>query len=202
MTLKERILLELKNGPLSDRELTDKILGKGTAQQGINQACRQLAGKGIINRTEPPIRNMLTGERALITSPAIKLKEKGPSDSALQEETIKGVLNNYLNNTGWQTKVAWKGTHGTDIEGTRGSERWLIEVKGCGSRNPMRVNYFLAILGETLQRMDDSNAHYSIALPDMKQYRNLWSKLPVLAKERTTIDAIFVSETGQIDFVK
>lgn len=202
MTLKERILLELKNGPLSDRELTDKILGKGSAQQNINQACRQLAGKGIINRTEPPIRNMLAGEKALITSPGIKLKEKGPSDSPLQEETIKGVLNNYLTNTGWKTKVAWGGTHGTDIEATRGSERWLIEVKGCGSRNPMRVNYFLAILGETLQRMDDSNARYSIALPDMKQYRNLWSKLPALAKERTTIDAIFVSETGQVDFAR
>jgi len=29
----------------------------------------------------------------------------------------------------------------------------------------MRVNYFLGVLGETLQRMDDAQAKYSIALP-------------------------------------
>ncbi|MDD4681467.1 MAG: MarR family transcriptional regulator [Clostridia bacterium] len=202
MTLKERILLVLKNGPLSDRELADRILGKGSPQQSVNQACRQLAGKGIISRTEPPIRNILVGEHADIVSPLCEVSNKGLSDSQLQEEAIKDVLNDYLINAGWQTKVAWGGTHGTDIEATRGSERWLIEVKGCGSRNAMRVNYFLSILGEILQRMDDCNAHYSIALPDMQQFRNLWSRLPALAKERTTIDAIFVSETGQIDFVK
>ena len=78
----------------------------------------------------------------------------------------------------------------------------IIEVKGSGSLNPMRVNYFLCILGELLQRMDDPTARYSIALPDLKQFRNLWLRLPDLAKQRSTIDAIFVSEDGMIDFVK
>jgi hypothetical protein len=63
----------------------------------------------------------------------------------------------------------------------------------------MRVNYFLAILGETLQRMSDSNAKYSIALPDMKQYRGLWERLPKLAKERTGISILFVKEDGIIE---
>jgi len=40
------------------------------------------------------------------------------------------------------------GAHGIDIDAARGDERWIIEVKGCGSLNPMRVNYFLAALGE------------------------------------------------------
>jgi len=43
MTLKERILAELKNGPMSDRELADKLLGLGAPQQSINKMCRQLA---------------------------------------------------------------------------------------------------------------------------------------------------------------
>jgi len=103
---------------------------------------------------------------------------------------------------GWQTRVAWGGTHGIDIEARRSSERWIIEVKGSGSLNPMRVNYFLSILGELLQRMDDPSARYSIALPDLNQFRNLWSRLPNLAKQRTTIDAIFVAEDGMIDFIK
>jgi hypothetical protein len=62
----------------------------------------------------------------------------------------------------------------------------------------MRVNYFLGILGETLQRMDNPDATYSIALPDLKQFRNLWSRLPALAKERTKIDALFVNRDGTV----
>jgi hypothetical protein len=66
----------------------------------------------------------------------------------------------------------------------------------------MRVNYFLSIIGELLQRMDDPVARYSIALPNIEQFRNLCARLPELAKQRTTIDAIFVSEDGKIDIVK
>lgn len=66
----------------------------------------------------------------------------------------------------------------------------------------MRADYFLSILGEMLQRMDDPAARYSIALPNMQQSRNLCMRLPVLAKKRVGIDAIFVSENGTIDFVE
>lgn len=31
--------------------------------------------------------------------------------------------------------------------------------------------------GEMLQRMDDEDTKYSIALPDLEQYRRLWSSL-------------------------
>ena len=62
----------------------------------------------------------------------------------------------------------------------------------------MRVNYFLAILGETLQRMDDEAACYSIAFPDMAQYRGLWIRLPDLAKSRTGISALFVTHDGEV----
>ena len=66
----------------------------------------------------------------------------------------------------------------------------------------MRVNYFLAILGETLQRMSDQDARYSIALPDMNQYRRLWAKLPDLAKQRTQITLLLVSNIGEVDHLK
>jgi hypothetical protein len=69
---------------------------------------------------------------------------------------------------------------------------------GCGSRQPMRVNYFLAARGELLQRMDDEQARYSIALPDLPQFRWLWERLPKLAKSRTTITALFVRENGSV----
>ena len=57
---KEQILqaLKMKNYQ-SDRELTDYILGVGAAQQGINDACRQLALAGKLKRTAPPIKNYI-----------------------------------------------------------------------------------------------------------------------------------------------
>jgi hypothetical protein len=63
----------------------------------------------------------------------------------------------------------------------------------------MRVNYFLTILGETLQRMDDPKARYSISLPDLAQYRGLWRRPPQLAKARTGVTALFVDETGRVE---
>lgn len=63
----------------------------------------------------------------------------------------------------------------------------------------MRVNYFLAILGETLQRMDDPAARHSIAFPDRQQYRRLWDRLPALAKRRTGITMLLVAEDGSIE---
>ena len=62
----------------------------------------------------------------------------------------------------------------------------------------MRVNYFLSMLGETLQRMDDPDASYSIAVPDLPQFRGLWARLPALAKSRTQISAIFAGERDEV----
>jgi len=64
----------------------------------------------------------------------------------------------------------------------------------------MRVNYFLSILGEILQRMDDPEAKYSIALPDIKQFRLLWERFPSLAKKRTGISILFVDSNGKISY--
>jgi hypothetical protein len=55
------------------------------------------------------------------------------------------------------------------------------------------------VLGETLQRKDDPKTVYSIALPNVKQFRNLWNRLPLLAKQRTGITALFVSADGQVE---
>lgn len=121
---------------------------------------------------------------------------------ALSEDQIKRILDEWLQSEGWTTQVAWGRTPGIDIDAIRGGERWVIEVKGPGSRPPMRVNYFIGILGETLQRMDDPNAHYSVALPDLKQYRGLWDRLPDLAKSRTGISLLLVSKAGAIEQLK
>jgi hypothetical protein len=110
------------------------------------------------------------------------------------------LLQTWLEANSWRVTIKWGRSPGIDIVADRNGQRWIIEAEGCGSLDPMRVNYFLATLGELLQRMDDPAARYSIALPDLKQFRRLWSRLPSLAKSRTQITAL-VRATGEVEEV-
>lgn len=136
------------------------------------------------------------------SEPEVVAAVKNHDVHALSEDEIKQVLDHWLQGAGWDTAVAWGHTPGIDVEASKPGRRWVIEVKGPGSRQPMRVNYFLAILGETLQRMDDPSAQYSIALPDLPQYRGLWDRLPALAKSRTGISVLFVDTQGKIEHIE
>ena len=200
MTLKEQILFELKNVPGQTDTALEKIFG--VRHQAVNKACRELEAQGKIIRdsSRGTIKNYLKDGLSVIQEIEEMKPIRANDKKGLQEDSIKEIIDTYLINNGWRTEVAWGKKRGVDILAVRGNEKWIIEVKGCGSLSAMRVNYFLAILGETLQRMDDRSARYSIALPNLQQFRNLWSRLPKLAKERTQIDAIFVSEDGQIIF--
>ncbi len=102
---------------------------------------------------------------------------------------------------GWRATVVWQKERGIDIEAFKEGQRWIIEAKGRGSRDQMCVNYFMAILGETLQRMNDPQAKYSIALPDHRQFRNLWTRLPEVAKLRTGITILFAGGDGNVQAI-
>jgi hypothetical protein len=128
-----------------------------------------------------------------------EISAKIDCESSLTEDKIKTAVKEWLKADNWTVKTAMGKAHGIDVDATKKSgERWIIEVKGPGSRAPMRVNYFISILGETLQRMNDPQARYSICFPRLQQYERLWSRLPDLAKERTGISIIFVSPDGTI----
>jgi len=201
--LPDEIIQAVRKSPgLTDRELTDVLRGRAAAQQPINQAARLLEGKGILLRKRRPdnlIGNYPSGVDVVPTEPRPPTVVKNHDADALSEDEIKKVLEGWLKADGWETTVAWGKAQGIDIDARRASERWIIEVKGPGSRQPMRVNYFIGILGETLQRMSDPAARYSIAFPDLAQYRGLWQRLPSLAKTRTGISIILVSRSGQIE---
>jgi hypothetical protein len=123
-------------------------------------------------------------------------------DGWLSEDDVKERVTAWLERSGWRAEVAWGKSRGTDILALSGDNRWLIEAKGGGSLQPMRVNYFLMILGEVLQRMEHPTARYSIALPDMRQFRGLWARLPSLAKKRLGITALFVDKDGDVEEVE
>jgi hypothetical protein len=77
--------------------------------------------------------------------------------------------------------------HGVDIVVTKQpDESLLIEAKDEGSLEPMRVNYFIAVLGELLQKMDTSNKQYAVALPAYQQYASLINRLPLWVKQQLT----------------
>ena len=205
-SLSDRILRLVSSSPgLTDREITDELCGAGAPPQSVNSTCRRLAGTGKLVRR--PRRDGLTGNyrgkgQVLVQHSSPSAKQPPPDNKdALSEDAIKQVLDTFLGAAGWSTQIAWGRTRGVDIEARRGTERWLIEVKDRGSLSAMRVNYFLGMLGELLQRMDDPNAKYAIAMPDLQQFRRLWERLPALAKQRTAISAIFVDDAGNVDEV-
>jgi hypothetical protein len=205
MKIEERILTILNETPgLTDRELTDPIKGRSTHPSEINQACRSLEGAGRLTR-----QGRLDGRIGNYPNagPSISILDKrGPriqpsTSDTLSEDQVKFHLKQWLDADGWQTEIAWGKARGTDIVARRIGKIWLIEAKGCGSRPEMRVNYFVAMLGEVLQRMSVADARYSIALPDMVQFRRLWGRLPTLARQRTGITALFVTAEGAVDHV-
>jgi hypothetical protein len=203
-TLPQRILnaVQLKPG-MTDRQLADQLSGRGSPQQPINIAARALAAKGRLRRAKR--QDGLIGNyvgNATLPDLGPMQARKNHDLAALSEDEIKEVLERWLVADGWTSKVAWGRTTGIDIDAKRGRERWIIEVKGPGSLPAMRVNYFLAMLGEVLQRMDAADVKYSIALPDLKQYRGLWERLPALAKARTTISLLLVNTAGKVDVLE
>lgn len=202
---RDRVLeLVNRNPGLTDREITNILRGASEPQQYTNFLCRQLVGDGLVGRrkrSDGLLGNFPTGDSTSVEPVSVETADKASQDH-LGEDELKRILDRWLRSEGWQTQIAWGRTRGIDIEAIREKERWIIEVKGCGSRSAMRVNYFLGVLGETLQRMNDPNAKYSIALPDMQQFRGLWNRLPHLAKSRTEISVIFVSKNKKIEILE
>jgi hypothetical protein len=198
----ERLLEEVNRNPgLSDRELTEIILGKGKHQSQVNQEARLLERQGrLIRRVRQDgvqgnyPAGQASASKEITAKPVIKR-----TPERLSEDELKEYLETWLAATGWSTHVAWGQSQGFDIIAEKDGARWMIEVKGLGSWQQVRVNNFTAILGETLQRMDTPEAKYSIALPDIPQFRGLWERLPDLAKQRTMINALFVSGGGDIE---
>lgn len=191
-----KVLTELNGQTV--RELSDKIFGQGSHPSSINSECNYLlqCGKVTRNKVAGLYRYYLVEK---MDQSIVEIDISQSSYEPLSEDHLKVILQKYLIDAGWEVKIAWGRTRGIDIDANREKERWIIEVKGSGSLQPMRVNYFIGILGEILQRMDDPKAKYSIALPDLKQYRGLWGRLPKLAKERTQIKALFINSEGNIE---
>ena len=200
-TLKESILALVRSSPgLTDREIANRLLGSRAALARVNQPARSLAAEGLIARRcryDGKIGNHAAEVSQGESSPAAGGESIEVVDP-LSEGEVKRKLQAWLDGSGWNVVVTWGRSQGINIDARQSGRRWVIEAKGRGSLNPRRANYFLEVLGELLQLMRDSEAKYSVALPDLPKFRRLWNRVPDLAKRRTGISALFVNYSGRV----
>lgn len=121
----------------------------------------------------------------------------------LPEKKIKYILGEFLASKGWGHKPDSTAINrDIGIEATRGNEKWIIEIESPDTLTNEITYSFVSALGRILQRMENKNYKYSIALPDIKPFRRLWERLPELAKNRAKITVLFVSETGAVEEIE
>jgi hypothetical protein len=134
----------------------------------------------------------VTELRGSETLRAFAYKGKVAGFLGIPEDEVKAAIKSCLENQGYEVEVKWANKTGCDIVATCGAQRLKIEVKGEGSRRQMLGNYFLCALGEMLQRMNESNVDYGIALPAHASYDELVLKLPKRVREMLHLDFYFV----------
>lgn len=115
----------------------------------------------------------------------------------ITEDEVKEAVRASLAAEGFAVEVAWGRAPGIDIDARHvDGRRYVIEAKAeIGIAGPQQHNYFVGMLGELIQRMDDPDATYAIALPDNRQYRGLVDRLPDLAKSRMSLAVFWVDRT-------
>ncbi len=202
-TLADRIVdkLKVQARALDDDELAAYL---GVIRQAVNQACRRLEREGIVERFIGSNNKILNRLRSL---EARKVRARPPASAParpqertlLSEDEVKEAVKTHLEAQGFVVTVAWARTRGADIVATRPGTRLVLEAKGEVLLQPQQVNYFLGALGELVQRMDDPDSTYGLALPDNRQYRGLVSRLPTFARDRLGLRVFFVSRSlGQL----
>jgi biotin operon repressor len=192
VTTAERILQTLADGagPLDDDQLASAL---GVRRQAINSECRKLQAQGrLVRRVSVgnKIQNVLTGNPPLpLRAPSAAHRPGG----LLAEDEVKAAVQDHLRAQGYEVTVAWGHQRGTDIEARKSGDRILIEAKGAVASDQQQGNYFIGAIGELVQRLNDPDARYGLALPDNRRYRGLVQRLPDLARQRLNLVVYVVS---------
>lgn len=200
-TIGERILEAIRHAPLDDDQLARRL--GVSPRQSINQTARRLEAQGKLRRYIGPDGKIVN---AIITT------DPNPPDGAvppppaprpvghglLTEDEVKSAVKDHLEAEGFTVHVAWGRERGVDLDAHHpDGRRWLIEAKGEVAAGPQQVNYFLGALAQLVQRMEDPDATYALALPDNRQYRGLVERLPDLAKDRLGLWVFWTARSAE-----
>jgi hypothetical protein len=202
-TLAERILDAIRYAPLDDDVLARRL---GVSQrQSVNQTARRLEAQGRLRRLMGPDGKIVNALSDSETSPGPAVTQVRPTTRArpdrITEDEVKLAVRDHLALQGYAVKVAWDRTRVIDLDARHpNGSRHVIEAKAeTGTSGAQQVNYFIGMLGELLQRMDDERATYGIALPLNRQYRGLVDRLPRLARDRIGLNVFWVERTAHGD---
>lgn len=200
-TLADRILDAIRYAALDDDALA-KRLGVGH-RQAVNQVAHRLEAQGRLQRFTGPdgkIVNALPGTPTQQTPEPtpVRVVPGSSHGDRITEDEVKEAVRTHLTARGFDVTVAWGRVRGIDIDARHADgRRYVIEAKAeVGTRGPQQVNYFLGMLGELVQRMDDAAASYGIALPDNRQYRGLVDRLPDSGQGKAEIDSVLGQPRG------
>jgi hypothetical protein len=97
--------------------------------------------------------------------------------TGLNEETVKATVAGFLRDRGYTVAVGKKRERGADVRATKEGLKLVLEAKGEGTLNPMFNNFFVSVLGEILQRMNEHATEYGVALPAHRKYSRLIEEL-------------------------
>ncbi|WP_322446984.1 hypothetical protein [Robertmurraya mangrovi] len=88
----------------------------------------------------------------------------------------------------------------TDYAGvhTETGERWRIEAKGLTSAVGLD---FRTGLGQLIQRMDEPEARYGIAIPNIPAYLKQVNQIKPWVREKFGLFILIVSEDGEVQYV-
>lgn len=118
----------------------------------------------------------------------------------LTEETVKEAVGAFLRNRGYTVAIGKKRERGPDMRATKEGVKLIVEAKGEGSRNEMFNNFFLQVLGETLQRMSEQAAEYGIALPAHRKFVRLVEELSDNVRYILRLNFYFVRPSGSSEY--
>ncbi len=191
-SLADQILEVLGPGvALDDDEIAARL---GVVRQQVNQTCRRLTAQGILTR-EQGWRGKIVN-RASGVAPRAPVRQQLPLSAGLiTEDEVKKAVRAHLESRGYFVTVAWGRAHGIDIEAIGPAGSVVIEAKGDAASQQQQTNYFIGALGELVRRMSNPDATYGLALPDVRVFRALVSRLPTQVWKRLNLRMYFVSRT-------
>jgi hypothetical protein len=211
MTIKQRIVLFLKDHPegIDDDELSNFL--KLNSRQHANMECRKLAKMGLIERrkTNGKIHNYLS-EKPIIPSPALILKAQTdfPSHELwFWEGNVQLKIVNYLESKNYQiVSVADTASHqrGKDIIAERDGELLWVSVKGypkgTNKTHPSTQAgiWFRDVIFDMIKyREVDKHVSLVVALPDFPRYRSLVKSISWFQSTAKYL-YFWVNENGEI----
>ena len=109
------------------------------------------------------------------------------------EGFVQNTIESYFDKKGFiKESISYTDYAGVHMET---QERWRVEAKGLTSNVGLD---FRTGLGQLIQRMDDPNANYGIAIPDIPSYLRQVEQIKPWVREKFQLHILFINENGGV----